>query len=797
MTPQENPSLVRIEVGTSELEGGACRAWTEPSLVLGVVALGHPEDTFARFIEPRLRELSSEEWSDGETSPETAGELPAPLRRVVASLQAVHAKLYKENRSLLREARWVEMACAAAEEDRIWFVKTAPTWICLLRDGQAHLAEGLPEASVRTGLGSSERLRLEVTSIPIQPGDIIVIASSELAPSPDLRAVARLFAQTPDMKRACDGLVNLLGLQSPAASAVAFKFIPVGANQGEGERENPIKELSLLLDRPAPAPSTASDAATTDAGSVVEQMFAHAPERPVVPREPAIDFGTEVEDWQFPWESAQPTPEPSPQPKPTLPTPQSTPPTFVSAPIKSPVSHPGGTEPVEQTVTSAEAAAIEELMATPAVAPAATDADDTGTPGRFGRRDEVNSSMRRPAMIAMTVVLILVGAGLLALAAIPSLRQGVGKGFVSPLPNFGTGALVIEPSPPAVGIEIDGVTQTGGSPFRLESISAGLHRVRVDLGAAGIHESEVRVVRGEPTRWAPRLPGRVEVVGGDPSRQGRVWIQGRAPIALPASLDSIPLGWARLFYEDSETPLWDRPIFVRADHATRVLVPNHRFGVDPVVEVESWSLADGRGLVASHTDSVFIDGQFTGLTPLEQVLLPGLRSVGVRSADGGQYVELIEAREHSARTVVARFGTGDRPSLVHHSPGRIVVRGPVPIMLTVEGSLAAQTAPKLHLPELATGRLDIPLEPIDLEAGTFGGLIPDASIPLAGAVTYYFTASAPDGDLVYSDLFRLEPRRNLATATATPPKPDSTPTRSPAIDWSAMTPSGEEPVAEP
>ena len=48
---------VRIELATSELEGGRYRAWADPGRVLTVLAVSAPEDTFAKMVEPRLREL--------------------------------------------------------------------------------------------------------------------------------------------------------------------------------------------------------------------------------------------------------------------------------------------------------------------------------------------------------------------------------------------------------------------------------------------------------------------------------------------------------------------------------------------------------------------------------------------------------------------------------------------------------------------------------------------------------------------------------------------------------------------
>ena len=145
----------------------------------------------------------------------------------------------------MRETRGVEVSCALAEEDRVYFVKGARAWTCLLRHGLAHPVGEPPdsEKATETALGHRESLELEVTSMAVRPGDTVVIFACESDLPPDLRAVENLFQRTPDLKRACDGLVNLLGLQAPGACAVALRFVSVAAGTG-GPRPNPLDDLA-------------------------------------------------------------------------------------------------------------------------------------------------------------------------------------------------------------------------------------------------------------------------------------------------------------------------------------------------------------------------------------------------------------------------------------------------------------------------------------------------------------------------------------------------------------------------
>ncbi|MCA9758435.1 MAG: hypothetical protein KDA27_21745 [Candidatus Eisenbacteria bacterium] len=229
---------VRIELATSEIEGGPCRAWADPVQVMAAVAVSHPPETFAKSLLPSLEELS--EFSEFGYSPNG---LPMLVQAVLERLQNAHVRLWRENASGLHGLQSAAITCAVAEEDRVYFVKTTSAWVCLLRGGKAHPVERLDEqADESSGLGATEKLGLAVTSLPVQPGDIVVLLASEMNWAPDLRAVVNVFSQTTDLKRACDGLVNLLGLQSEGAGAVAFRFIPVGSERRVGE--NPLADLA-------------------------------------------------------------------------------------------------------------------------------------------------------------------------------------------------------------------------------------------------------------------------------------------------------------------------------------------------------------------------------------------------------------------------------------------------------------------------------------------------------------------------------------------------------------------------
>lgn len=729
---QENGApagAVRIELATSELEGGRYRAWADPARVLTVVAVSTPEDTFSKMVEPRLREL--ELADDGEGDP--AGAPPA-LHGLLGKLREAHARLWRENRSLMREARAVEVSCALAEEDRVYFVKGAPAWICLLRNGQAHPVGGPPDEAKASGavLGRSERLGLEVTSLAVRPGDTVVVFACESDLLPDLRAVENLFRSTPDLKRACDGLVNLLGLQAQGACAVALRFVPVAAGPG-GPRPNPLDDL---LD--AWNPEVVEDANV--GGATLSVARVNAPSAGVSrPDVAASQANALVPGAASPSVRAEGEPD-----EPDFPGLDE----LFATLDQHGLGGPGGAGPIH---------VAETIEVDPAL---------SGVGLRAGEDEYPRPRLGRTVWVASLAVCVLALVGLVALP------RSTGRGGRAPdwmeqawrggKVAGGTGVLIVAPEPVARAVLVDGRPVAGGTPARIDSIPAGRRRVTLDLGPCGMWEEEFTVRAGESVRVAPLLFGSVSVLASDAAAGGRAWIHGRPKVPVPAIFDSLPCGWNRIFYEDDRMPMWDRVVLVKPGKATRLSVPNDYRGGQGAVRVEALRRAGREGLVESEGDTVRVDGRVVGSTPLDVPLAPGLHSVRVGPVGSGTYAEVFEVKAGGVRSVLARLGEGELPALRHVAPGRVRVRGPMLLTVAVSGTAEAWAAPTLHSPDLAPGLREIPMLPVEGGEGVFVGVVNPESIPLGRELRYYFTMGGPEGQTVWSDVFRLYPEAQWA-----------------------------------
>jgi hypothetical protein len=345
----------------------------------------------------------------------------------------------------------------------------------------------------------------------------------------------------------------------------------------------------------------------------------------------------------------------------------------------------------------------------------------------------------------------------------------------------GTGVLVVAPEPAVRAVLVDGRAVAGETPARIDSIPAGRRRVTLDLGPCGTWEDEVTVRVGESLRVAPRLVGSVSVLASDATVGGRAWIQGRGKVPVPAVFDSLPAGWNRIFYEDDRIPMWDRLVLVKPGRATRLVVPNEYRGGQGAVRVEALRLQGSEGLVESAGDTVRVDGRVVGATPLDLPVMPGLHSVRVGPAGSGAYTAVLEVKAGGVRSVLARLGEGELPGLRHVAPGRVLVRGPILLTVAVSGGVQGWAAPTLHSPDLAPGLREIPMLPVEGDAGIFIGALNPESVPMGRELRYYFTLNGPDGQTTCSDVFRLYPEAQWAGRVAAAPRRPAGPAE-PAVE---------------
>ncbi len=706
---------LRIDVATSHIEGGQALGWVDPDRVTGCVAFSEPRDAFERFALSHLQDASPDDVP--------SGSLPSGVAALVAGLKAAHLRLYRENHSLMKEPKWVWVTAACAEEGRIYFVRTQSSWIYLLRAGRAFLIGGDGDrrsAIVREeALGGHEKLRLQVTSLDVTRDDTVLLVAGDADEPPDLRAVSRLYAESRDLKRACDGLVNLLGLQGPSAGVVAFRFTPL-----------------LSGAHPEPLDTAKGEEILGQIAEMAREVVLAAREGPLEP----------------------PAAEPAP-PAPVIPAAAATPPPLAPEAPRGPrrLDPPQAAEPTPRPpAPELEAAALRHRTVQAAAARA--------------RR------ARRTAVVPFVVLIVLLGLLAIVLlggAAWPDLLERARgifervRGGGAPTQTYGLVDFISDP--PGATVMVDGERLAGATPLVQVRLPRGRHTVTMRLGVAGAAAESFEVDHERHTKLHASFIGALEVRARDGRGHPQAWLAGQSSRqALPARFDGLAAGWHRVFFEDERFALWERKVLVRGGEVTGLEINNAFDARNVLVQVESLHMSSARGLEpVAGADSVFVDRGFIGLAPVELEVAPGLHGVRVAAA-GESYCEILDLPAGSSHFITPQFGLQARPSFQHRPPALAGRNEPLVLAVTIRGAGGDVRQPQVLVPRGFDHPLRLPLIKDPSVEDLYTATLAPGQQASGPAIAYYFSVLTPEGEEAVSELFGLATGRSLAARPQAP-----------------------------
>ena len=779
---------LRIDVATSQIDGGQAVGWIDPDRVIGCVAFCEPPGAFERYVLPHIAEARP--------TGDVARSVPLGVDALVAGLKAAHVRLYRENHSLMKEPKWVRLTAACAEASRVYFVKTQTSWIYMLRAGKVYLVGEQGERAAlqasAEALGGQEKLRLQVTSVEVTPDDLVLLVMGDADDPPDQHAIARLFAESQDLKRACDGLVNLLGLQGPSAAVVAFRFSsllsgtqgghldPARGEQVLGEITEMARELMLGAQAPPAGAAPARTPAT--APGLIEELAppvkaklgsqdetaAHArAANGLAPDRPTPDLGPSVPD------------VPTPDLGPSVPD--------VRAPVPAPVAgaavpsilspEPEPADPAREGSRVTGAVVGTGVMEATGADPSGAERPEAGAWEAMALREQAAARQRRGGTSALPIILLAVALFLLATILLS------GAGWLDIMERArnllhkttGQSAIMAPPclldattEPQGAIVSINGERIPGRTPLSGVRVPPGRALVAIHLGAVGAWSDSVDFEAGKSTEVHATFIGDLEVTAYDLTGNPRVWLEGQlTKRPIPASFENLAAGWYRVFFEDDRIPLWERKVLVRDGRTTAMEVNNAIAAGKVLIRVECLRMFPFEGLQPTEGDSVYVDGTLAGLTPLELELSPGLHGVKVLS-NGEAHCEVLRLPAGASRFVTPRFGLRERPSFRHLSPGKVVLQGPIPLAVEIHMECGGLRQPELHMPEAAGGPRTIPLVKMDAGRDLYVGKAEVAEVELGHTVSYYFSVITADGDTVVSDLYRLIPVENASELALDP-----------------------------
>jgi hypothetical protein len=117
---------------------------------------------------------------------------------LVRSLRAAHENLREWNRKSLREHQVAAGAtCLLLRGHTAYLAQVGPSLAYFYRDGQLTTMTPQDEGA-QTPLGLAEEFRPHITRYDLEPGDVLLVASSRLAAIADEAAVAGVLARGPD-----------------------------------------------------------------------------------------------------------------------------------------------------------------------------------------------------------------------------------------------------------------------------------------------------------------------------------------------------------------------------------------------------------------------------------------------------------------------------------------------------------------------------------------------------------------------------------------------------------------------
>jgi hypothetical protein len=702
---KSNDVPIRIEMATSEIEGGASVAWADPDRLVGIVAHSDPLGAFEKYLLPNLL---TQEIAPAAAAPA----LPETARRLLAALENTHRRLYRENRSVMKDPQWIQIRCAVIGGHQLHLMGCGQAWAYVIRAQRAHLLEPEQESFVdveesslewpQAALGRDSSMRLKVLTLDLEPMDQVVLLTSESPPAPDLRAVASAFHQTQDLKRGCDGLVNLLGVQGASGAAVAFRLIPVTAltdqkavsDQGEEVLEELVAEVESM-----------SVALSQDPSDAREELAGH-------PATAMSDLGPETAE----------------------------------APGETPGKSQADAEPVtpwKPSYARKGAPHIPVLLwIVFLVLISLVGVATLYKPGWKEVRHRIQEIWKGDEPKADAQVSSLTPAG-----------------SDSEMNSGESGAPDVRGTVPA------------GPEAEHESLPEAKTEVEVakaQLDAGG--ESGMSPALPDPEvvsdAESPRLPpgmGLVQFLPRERAKEPFAWVESHEQRKTAPCEFLLRPGWSRVFYEDEAIALWSHQVFIEEGGTTWVRVESPSAEDKAFLHIESFHLEEGEGFVPADGDSVFLDGILLGNTPWEGDVEPGWHSLRVKASEGWQAVEVFSVSEGQTRYFVPRLGLQELATFHHMSPGRALLSGP--ILLSVEihapdGEFVRD--PRLHLIPRNRSQMDVPLAPVDPSRGLYVGAVDPEHVRIGELVQYYFSCLSQGGAPAVSEMYGLTPVRDVS-----------------------------------
>ncbi|MBU1700106.1 MAG: hypothetical protein KJ970_05225 [Candidatus Eisenbacteria bacterium] len=729
MSAEKKEAPLRIEMATSEIDGGSGASWADPDRVLGVVSGSEPMEAFERYLLPDLLAMEP-------ATPEDAPTLPASARALLSAFESTHRRLYKSNRSLPNGSQTaghqsIQVLGAAIDGRQLHILNCGNAWAYVIRNSQAHLLElaqeegekdsseeaekGLPPA-----LGRHGSMRLKVLTLDLEPFDQVVLLAG-CSPAPDLRAVTNAFHKTRDLKRGCDGLVNLMGLNGSSGAAVAFRLVPVNTEAVSPARHEAGEEVFGELKAEVESMSMA-----------IGQQEAFWPPKKFLAEEEreAIETKTAAEA------AADKTPPPEP----------------ATNKPKREAWQPSYTRGRSWRVPIAIWAVILLLVSLIGIV-------TLYKPGWKEVRDRIEILLKTDEKNQQP-------AGEISNPPLPTAEPEADLRMKSEDSSQQDllADLVPEPLHPAVDkIDKPAKSQAVSDPQVPAPIKQALNSSPPLGSTPMVSPPIIEPAKPQAPPGPPAGYGIVQFVPREGAVKAKVWTEGnedrrKAPCDL-----QLEAGWRRIFYEDEDVVLWSHRVLVREGETASVHMEAPQSSEKAFLRLESFHREIGTGFVPEEGDSIFYDSRYLAKTPWEGEVDPGWHSVRIASREGQEAIEVFSVAAGQSRYFVPRLGLQRLPGFRHKAPGRILLQGPILLSVTIEAPEGESVRDmRLYLIPEGAEPSAVALAPIDASRGLYVAALEPGEFQVGQLVRYYFACRTLGGTPAVSEIFTLTPVNDLS-----------------------------------
>jgi hypothetical protein len=313
--------------------------------------------------------------------------------------------------------------------------------------------------------------------------------------------------------------------------------------------------------------------------------------------------------------------------------------------------------------------------------------------------------------------------------------------------------------PPGAAVRVNGVPLEGRTPLAGVAIDAGMHRIELDWGAAGVWRDTLEVAVGSRLVVHPAIFGGLSFRSSDPSRVLDVFLDGSYVGTTPLRLERVVVGRHLVRFGGPGMSTTAQEVEVLRDTPVELVGSAGPLPQSGRLTVRSALLTDV-GFEASRNEPVWVDGVARGATPVTLDLKPGAHSVRVVRRGFPAQVTILDVKAGGEHFVTAEFGARSEEPLRFAAPTSFSLKNPSPVIIALPES-EWDPSMTLWLYAAAPGGSFQAKRMTRLEDGerTFAALLPAEVVRnTARQVRFYFKAAGTAGRELYSEIYTVPVR---------------------------------------